>query len=340
MAENKKKSFWKRPEGITGGIFLIAALIGGGILISTVIGAIIAFLSTTPGAIIGILVLGVVIFSAIDPKARALLGYMFKSTMRWITGLFIKMDPIGILKSYVDDLKGNLRKMNRQVSQLRAQMHKLKELIINNKKQINSNLTEAGAAQKDNRKSQVILKTRKAGRLKDSNIKLEALYQKMEVLYRVLTRMYENSEIMLEDIQDQVEVKDQERKAIMASHGAMSSAMSIIKGNKDKKAMFDMALEAVADDVSQKVGEMERFMQVSDSFMSSLDLTNGVFEEEGLKMLEKWEKEGSSLLLGEEKMVLLEQAHDDNDVLDLSAIPQREPEKLGNRDNQYDTFFE
>jgi hypothetical protein len=103
--------------------------------------------------------------------------------------------------------------------------------------------------------------------------------------------------------------------------------------------MFDRALEDVADDVSQKVGEMERFMQVSDSFMSSLDLQNGVFEEEGLKMLEKWEQEGTSLLLGGEKSHLLEQAANDDDVLDLDAAPPQR-EKVSNRTNQYDTFFE
>ena len=34
---------------------------------------------------------------------------------------------------------------------------------------------------------------------------------------------------------------------------------------------------------------MERFMEMSTSFMDSVDLQNGVFEEEGLKMLEKFE---------------------------------------------------
>ena len=339
MAEGKRKSFWRRPEGVTGGIFLAALAIGGVVAVNAALSALVGFFTSTVGIVVGLLVLGVAVFTAIDPKARALVGYMFKSTMRWVTGLFIKIDPIGILKSYVDDLKTNLRKMNRQISQLRAQMHKLKELIINNKKQINTNLAEAGAAKDDNRRNVVILKTRKAGRLKDSNIKLEKLYQKMEVMYRVLSKMYENSEIMLEDISDQVEVKEQERKAIMASHNAMGSAMKILKGDKDKREMFDRALEAVADDVSQKVGEMERFMQVSDSFMSSLDLQNGVFEEEGLKMLEKWEQEGTSLLLGGEKSHLLEQAADDDDVLDLGAAPPQR-EKVSNRTNQYDTFFE
>ena len=103
--------------------------------------------------------------------------------------------------------------------------------------------------------------------------------------------------------------------------------------------MFDQALEAIADDVSQKVGEMEHFMEVSESFMSSIDLQNGVFEEEGMKMLEKWEKEGASLLLGDQKEALLLQANDDGDVLDLNA-PVKQAVRVTSHKNQYDSFFE
>lgn len=336
---NLKKSFWKRPEGKTGLVFIIAALIGGGILASAFIGAITAFLSTTIGLIVSLLVLGVVVFTAIDPKARNLVWYMYKSVMRWVTGMFIQIDPIGILKNYVDDLRDNLKKMTRQISQLRGQMHKLKEMIINNKKEIDTNLTLASKARDDNNNAVMVLKSRKAGRLKESTFKYEELYKKMEVLYRVLGKMQENSQIMLEDIEDQVQMKEQERKAIMASNSAMKSAMNIISGNKDKKEMFDRALEAVADDVSQKVGEMEQFMAVSENFMDSLDLQNGIFEEEGLKMLEKWENEGMSILLGDEKEKLLVQANNDEDVLDLNA-PIAKREVADNRKNQYDNFFE
>ena len=150
--------------------------------------------------------------------------------------------------------------------------------------------------------------------------------------------MYENSAILAEDIEDQIELKDQERKAMMASHSAMKSAMSIIKGDTDKRAMFDQALEAIADDVSGKVGEMERFMEMSEDFMSSVDLQNGIFEDKGMEMLEKWEKESTSLILGEAKEDLISQAENDSDVLDLNA-PIQQPEKLG-RTNQYDSFFD
>ena len=337
--EFKQKSFWQRPEGVTGMLFLAGIIIGGGFLLATVLPALLALAQNTL-VLAGMLVaLGAILYMVLDPKTRNLVWYMYKSVMRWITGLFVQIDPIGILKSYVENLKDNLRKMNKQIAQLRGQMHKLQEVIHNNKKQIESNLSMASKAREADKQNIMILKSRQAGRLKESNLRLEDLYRKMEVLYRVLTKMYENSQILMEDIQDQVAVKEQERKAIHASHGAMRSAMSIISGDPDQRALFDQAMEAIAQDVANKVGEMERFMEMSANFMNSVDLQNGIFEEEGLKMLEKWEKEGVSLILGEEKDNLLSKANDDRDVLDLNQ-PVKERVKDPAHRNQYDSFFE
>lgn len=337
--EIKKKSFWQRPEGVTGMIFLTGLAIGGGYLIYSILPILVGAVSNILTLTALLLALGAILYMVLDPKTRNLVWYFYKSLMRWITGIFVNIDPIGILKSYVDELKDNLRKMNRQISQLRGQMHKLREIIHNNKKDIQSNLELASKAKASDKRAVMILKSRKAGRLRESNMRLEDLYKKMEVLYRVLTRMYENSQILMEDIKDQVEVKEQERKAIHASHNAMQSAMSIISGDPDRRAMFDAAMEAVAEDVGKKMGEMERFMEMSSSFMDSVDLQNGVFEEKGLKMLEEWEREGASLILGEEKNALLLQANDDADVLDLDAPLKERVKEEGHR-NQYDTFFE
>lgn len=336
----KPKSFWKRPEGVTGALFLGGLILGGGYLLFTYLPAIIAMTQNVLYLGILLMALAAIIYMVVDPKMRNLIWYMYKSVMRWVTGIFVQIDPIGILKSYVEDLKDNLGEMNKQITKLRGQMHKLKELILNNQRDIQTNLQMASRAKETNKASMVVLKSRKAGRLKESNMKLEDLYRKMEILYRVLTKMYENSEILLEDIQDQVQVKEQERKAIRASHSAMKSAMNIISGNNDQRYMFDMALEAIADDVSQKVGEMERFMEMSSNFMDSVDLQNGVFEEEGLAMLEKWEKEGVSMILGSEKETLLLKASNEQDVLDLDAPIARPEARTESRENQYDNFFE
>jgi len=57
-----------------------------------------------------------------------------------------------------------------------------------------------------------------------------------------------------------------------------------------------------------------------------------------MEMLEKWEKESTSLLLGEAKQDILSDANDDQNVLDLNT-PVRQPERVS-RSNQYDNFFD
>lgn len=339
MQPLKPKSFWQRPEGITGALFLIAIVIGGGYLFMKILPTLIQLAENTLYLAGLLALLAGLLYVVLDPKMRNLIWFMYKSVMRWITGLFVQLDPIGILKSYIEDLKKNLVNMNAQISQLRGQMHRLGEMIKQNQREIQTSLGMASRAKESGKEALMVLKARRAGRLQESNLKLEDLYKRMEVLYRVLTKMYETSEIMLEDLQDQVVVKEQEYKAIKASHSAIRSAMSILTGSGDKRYMYDMALEAMAEDVGRKVGEMERFMDMSKSFMDSIDLQNGVSEEEGLRMLEQWEKEGVSFLLGKEKNVLIAQAEDPKNVLDLNASTKVPPKEARGR-NQYDAFFE
>ena len=287
----EQKSFWQRPEGITGLIFLLALVAGGGLILGSILPALVALAQNTLYLAGMLAALAAVVYVVLDPKTRNLAWYLYKAAMRWITGIFVKIDPISILKSYIEDLEENLRKMSRQIGSLRGQMRQLKSTMDANTADIKKNMTVAEQAKKKNDEKNMALAARKAGRLQDANAKYEVLYNRMEVLYRILSKMYENSELVLEDTIDQVKVKEQEYNAIHTSHSAIRSAMSIISGNPDQRAIFDRALEALADDVGVKVGEMERFMDTSRSLMDSIDLQNGVFEEEGLRLLEQWEKE-------------------------------------------------
>ncbi|MCB0608218.1 MAG: hypothetical protein KDD12_10910, partial [Lewinella sp.] len=280
-----------------------------------------------------LMAIGAVLYLILDPKMRSLIWYMYKSVMRWLTGVFVNIDPIGVLKSYVEDLSDNLVKMRKQIGILRGQMRKISTLIESNEKDIQENLKLAAAAKSKDKEQQFVLATRKAARLKDSNQKYQVLYQKMDVLYRILNKMHQNSEILLEDTKDQVSLKEQERKAIRASHSAMQSAMSVMTGDPDKRAMFEMAMEAVAEDVASKVGEMERFMEMSSKIMDSVDLQNGVFEEEGLKMLEQWEKESTLMLLDGNKK-------SQSDTLDLNSKRSNPEKSAQGNANTYDQLFE
>lgn len=333
MANSGKspKSFWSRPEGTTGAIFILGALGVVGYTFWKFSTFLIPFLSTIAGMGVGLAVLGIIIYMALDSKTRTLVSYMYKSIMRKITGIFVTIDPIGILKNYVSDLESNLKKMSKQIGNLKGQMRKLKSIVENNNKEIDQNMIIAKKAKQMGNESAMILSSRKAARLKESNGKYVALHKKLSVLYRVLTKMHSNSEILLEDTKDQVRVKEQERKAIRTSHSAMKSAMSIIKGDPDKRAMFDQAMEVIADDVANKVGEMEQFMELSSDFMNSIDLQNGVFEEQGMRMLEEYEKKSTLLLLGGAESV--------DDILDLNE--KRADIQMEKRSgDEYENFFD
>jgi TolA-binding protein len=338
-----KKSFWKRPEGVTGLLFLTALAAGIAFLITSFWAVIVPFLTTTIGIVVSVAILGTILFSVLDPRTRALLGYMYSSAMRAVTGVFVNIDPIGILKSYVEELGKNLQEMRKQIGKLRGQIRHLKTLVETNETQIRKELKLAQLAKKTGKKQQMILSSRRAARLKESNQKYGVLLTKMDVLSRVLSKMHDNSEVLLEDTKDQVSLRIEERKAIRASHGAMKSAMSVINGDPDQRAMFDAAMEGIAEDVANKVGEMERMMELSNDFMSSVDLQNGVFADEGLQMLEEWEQKSDLMLTGGHIEVdNLTKRSGAEESLDLDAIPRREKDaqKRGGKSGGYDSFFE
>lgn len=332
MATSREpKTFWQKPEGKTGTFFLLAAI--GGIAYLTIKNSAL-LLAALQGAIgIGVTlgVLGLIIFFALDPKLRATVSYMYKSIMRTITGWFVTIDPIGILKNYVSDLESNLKKMGQRIGDIKGQMRKLSDMVKTNTQDMEHNMALAKKAKELGNDKQMLLSTRKAARLKETNAKYEALHSKMSVLYKVLTKMYSNSEILIEDTKDNVRVKEQERKAIRASHSAMRSAMSIIKGDPDKRAMFDQAIEVIADDVANKVGEMEQFMEMSSEFMDSIDLQNGMFEEKGLAMLAEYEKKSTLLLLGGKEST--------DDILDLK-MPEADKQTRGSSSGEYEGLFD
>jgi predicted nucleic acid-binding Zn-ribbon protein len=327
---NQEKSFWKKPEGFTGGLFMLALVGGGGFLLYRSLPILLKMAENTLYLAGMLAALAGLVFVVLDPKMRNLVWYLYKSMMRGITGLFVKIDPISILKSYIESLEDSLRNLSKQIGNLRGQMRTLKGTMDANATDIQKNMTLAEQARKTNDERNVALAARKAGRLQEANGKYEVLYKKMEVLYRILTKMYENSEIVLEDTRDQIMLKEQEYNAIRAGHSAIRSAMSIISGDPDQRAMFDQALENLTNDVSIKVGEMERFMDTSRNLMNSIDLQNGVFEDKGLRMLEQWEKENP--LLRDNSPT----TQGKEEKLDLSTPPK----EILKEENDYNRLFD
>lgn len=286
----KTKSFWERPEGTTGMVCATLLGIAGIYGFIQVLPRLLRLLEDTlylallAGALFGLCWL------LLDRRFWTLLGYGYRGAMRFITGLFIQIDPIAILRSYTEDLRAALVRMDKQIAILRGQMRQLQETMDSNANEMGKAMQVADMAKQQQKSGMVLLKSRQAGRLRDSNLTLQALHSKMEALYRVLVKMHESSSLLVEDIEAEVDVKRRERAAIQASHSAFRQAMKIIRGDGDKKALFDQTLDYLAEDYGQKLGEIEHFVTMSASFIDSVDLQNGVYEEEALRMLDQWQQ--------------------------------------------------
>lgn len=326
-ADFKPKKYWEKSEGTAGMIILV----GLGLLGYWALPHLINLMENI--LYLGLLCLAFAagLYIAFDRSWRTLFWNGFKSISRGLARFWATIDPIGIMENYLQDFKENREKTNGLVQNLAGGVRTLGNLIKTNEETKKRNLQLASSAQKRMRsdprmKTEMVIKARKAGRLENSNMRLSDLYKKMEMLYRVLLKMVETLDYMIEDLEDEITVRKQEYSAIKKAYSAFKAAMRQAQGDPDKKQMFEMAMEYQANDYGQKLGEIEHMIEMSSSFIRSVDLENCVYEESAMKMLDEWEKKTDSLILSPiEKQDILDRVKNDDDVIDLEAIPVVQP---------------
>lgn len=324
---NQLKNFWKKPEGTTG--MIIPAILGVAVIFFW--GKIVPFLVQAVENtlyLIGLIVLLTITITVLsDKKFRSMAFNMYKSLMRLITALFVKIDPIGIMKNYIDMLRETQRNIIDNINKLRGVIKGLHEEIKENARNKEQALEESSYARKDN-KMMSALRARQAKMLDGANISLQELADKLELLLRVLLKMKDTSEYYIEDLDFKVKLAEKQRKAMHAGYSAMRKIVKAILGDEEKE-LFDMAQQEVANDYANKLGEMEGFIDITKNLIMAVDLKKGVDLEKGLEMLEKWETENTSDIIKEdEKKQIIQASKDENNILNLDDINLSIPQKV------------
>ena len=316
---NKSKSFWERPEGTTGMIAMALGAVGLWVALPTLLAfmtGLVALLGQTIAAICLALVLGAILFLVTNTRVRTLVSYMFKSAMRAVTGVFVEIDPIGIMKSYIDDLRKKRETMLGAREKLNGQITILKKKIKDNEAGYDQAMAMAKQAHDKGIQSAFSVQSRQAGRLQKLNQEsFGPLLVQMEVHKRALDKYYEVTGTVIDDLKNEVDAQQTQREMMLSSYGAMRAAKSILLGGTDQRELFDQALEFVVNDYGMKMGEIDNFIDSSRGFVDSLDMQNGMYEENALKKLQEWEQRADSVLLGTGgKQQMLEQATNTSSV--------------------------
>lgn len=328
MNDLQPKSFWERPEGTTGmGIIAVIAFVAlvamykFGYILVTILQ------NTLHAMILGGIIMAI-IGLAMNDRFRLICSNAFKLIMRKITAMFITIDPIGILENYIDEMDAQIAKVAEHTNSLNGQKRKMKNRIESKKQEMEKNLAVASQAQKTGNAHAATLNARSASRAEDVIRNLNKTYEKIDLLHNVLKNMYEKVKFLRDDTENLVENKKYEYESIKAAHKAMTGAQRLLQGNDSQMAMFEMTMEHIADDIGMKVGEMESFMEMSQDFMTNVDLETGVMDERGLELLERFQN-GDSLLLTETNSKLAE----------LKSSPVKTEEVTTTVNKQFNSYF-
>lgn len=285
------------------------ALAGGGYAAFLALPFVLSMLATAAQTAVLAIGLGVTGVVLMDKKFQLNVKAGYQLTMKKMTGFVIELDPICIIENYLETLQESLGKMDDQLNLLSGQESKLNTKILGNRDDITRSLNRAqqakskfeglpaDSAQAMAYKSSAMLDANKAGRLQESNRKLEEVLSKITNLRHILEKMNQSAKFVLADMTDEVKIKKEEREGILAGYNAFQSAMKVLDGSPDEKAMFDQSMEYMATDLGNKVGKIERFMQNSGGILTSMDLDKEMFDMKGMAMIDEWSSKGNDMFL-------------------------------------------
>jgi hypothetical protein len=291
------KSFWSRPEGKTGMIAIVLAAAGLVYGWGMIVPFIVSMLADTLHMIYLAAILAAVLFVLFSSRTHLL----FRLLMRWITGLIINIDPIGILKDHLSQMRKRRDVMSQQISNVSGQIQYLKNIIDKNQALANENMRLAAHAKKvatstadQNEQLRMALqmkaKANQAGRLQKSNLSYQQLLNKLQNIYDLLSKWAVHIDFYIEDTDNEVRQAEIEYKTINTAFRAYRTALAVIKGTGDEKELYNQTMEKLAEEAGRKLGEMEDFQRLAQNFMDTIDLENGAVETEALEKLDAYEQ--------------------------------------------------
>jgi hypothetical protein len=296
------KNFWQRPEGTAGKVVLVLGGIAAAYGFVQILPFLIAAATDTLHLAILIGAFLLLLFIVTDRRVRTLGKLIFQSVMRFLTGLFIELDPIGILKNYIAEMKKNLAIMDAQLGNLNGSIRTLQNQIDTNQKDAEHSMALANQADKklaaggltalDQQQymSAKVTNQRHAASLINIDKSLTDLRDKLKVLYEQLIRWRATAEFQVTDKENRVSEEEMRRKALKRAYSVFQAAKKIFQGDPVANQIYDQTLEYLADDAGQMLGEMEDFNRLATKLMTNMDLETGAINDEAIQQLSEFQQ--------------------------------------------------
>lgn len=240
-----------------------------------------------------------VLYCLFDPRIRNIGSTIYFMIMRKIEGLLVDYDPISIVKRKIMQMNNKIQEITDNMGKLRGLIDKSEKRIQDKKKQCDHDF-------------QLLNKYKEAGKAQDAAVYERQVTRLTEVIknsetrliqskqwYEIMGKLKHQAELTVLDATNEVNERVEEWEMIKAQHKAFTSIVGIINGKDDQFSLFTRAMDHMADDISQKLGEMSFIIEETGGLMSKIDMDNLVMSDKANALLAQYNSGGlDAVLLG------------------------------------------
>lgn len=292
-------SKWEKPGGTTGMIVLGVVVGAIAINITPIMNFIAAACASTLSAIGMAAALFLVVYCLFDPRIRNIGSTIYFMIMRKIEGLLVDYDPISIVKRKIMQMNKKIQEITDNMGKLRGLIDKSEKRIQDKKKQCDHDFQLLNKYKETGKMQDAAVYERQVTRLTEVIKNSEARLIQSKQWYEIMGKLKHQAELTVLDATNEVNERVEEWEMIKAQHKAFTSIVGIINGKDDQFSLFTRAMDHMADDISQKLGEMSFIIEETGGLMSKIDMDNLVMSDKANALLAQYNSGGlDAVLLG------------------------------------------
>jgi len=279
------KSFWNKPEGKPGMILAAAAAIAGAYGLYLALPFLIAL--TTNLIYLGALVavLGAMVYVVLNGTVQALAKNIFQSVCRGIANVYTTIDPIGILRNQLDDMKKAKDELDATIKRFAGSDNNLRTVIARKTQEIMQLKAQSEAASRmvasksdplEKERIQLSQQTalEHAGLLMTAVQQLQALEDQTKDMLVKFRHWSQVSDAKIDRTQMKVEIFAEQRKMILDAKRTLGVGVRLLKGDPEQLKLVDGAIEFLTEDAARTLGEIQEFNRFSDKMLTDIDIEN------------------------------------------------------------------
>ena len=215
---------------------------------------------------------------------QTFLWMQYKRICRGIVSVFVKMDPLSIMKGYLEYLQKKKRNLDTVKVALEGKKIKLGRKMEQLTGEVEKNRRLGQAALKAGDQKQAALYGTYLQGDKQSLDLYRPIYAKLEENDKFLNELSENWGYSIDGLGHEIERKEEEYVNLREMVKALKQASSFAEASEAER-LYEESLKALEENVSQKMAYIEDFENKSKDMMKGINTEKNLRTEEGLAAL-------------------------------------------------------